>query len=134
MWFLVHRKWNSFDTKSFIFYPWVPFRDKNNNNDNASDNDDDDDDDDDDDADADYGDNKIENDNEEGGGNPRWSKHGLIQEETCNYIILYDKLNYTRIFWLVLTYDLLEDRYIESVKIISILDSMLPYACTVIDH
>ena len=58
----------------------------------------------------------------------------LIQEETCNYIMLYDKLNYTRIFWLVLTYDLLEDRYIESVKIISILDSMLPYACTVIDH
>ena len=58
----------------------------------------------------------------------------LIQEETCNYIMLYDKLNYTRIFWLALTYDLLEDRYIESVKIISILDSMLPYACTVIDH
>ena len=58
----------------------------------------------------------------------------LIQEETCNYIMLYDKLNYTRIFLLVLTYDLLEDRYIESVKIISILDSMLPYACTVIDH
>ena len=58
----------------------------------------------------------------------------LIQEEACNYIMLYDKLNYTRMFWLVLTYDLLEDRYIESVKIISILDSMLPYACTVIDH
>ena len=94
LWFLVHRKWNSFDTKSCIFYPWVPFRDKNNNNDNASDNDDDDDDDDDDDADADYGDNKIENDNEEGGRNPRWSnissrrKHVTTSCYTISWIIL----------------------------------------------
>ena len=92
LWFLVHKKWNSFDTKSCIFYPWVPFRDKNNNNnDNANDNDDYDDDDD---ADADYGDNKIENDNEEGGGNPRWSnisskrKHVTTSCYMTSWIIL----------------------------------------------
>ena len=93
LWFLVHKKWNSFETKSCIFYPWVPFRDKNNNNDNASDKDDYDDDDDDDDADADYGDNKIENDNEEGGGNPRGSnilsrrKHVTTSYYTISWII-----------------------------------------------
>ena len=139
LWFLVHRKWNSFDTKSCIFYPWIPFRDKNNNNDYADDDDDDDDDDadddedDDDDADADYGDNKIENDNEEGGGNPRWSnissrrKHVTTSCYTISFIIheLFDWLLHM-IYW--------RTGASKASKFISILDSMLPSACTVIDH
>ena len=131
LWFLVHRKWNSFDTKSCIFYPWVPFRDKNNNNDNASDKDDYDDDDDD--ADADYGDNKIENDNEEGGGNPRWSnissrrKHVTTSYYTISWIIheFFDWFLHM-IYW--------RTGASKASKFISILDSMLPSAFTVIDH
>ena len=58
----------------------------------------------------------------------------LIQEETCNYIMLYDKLNYTEFFDWFLHMIYWRTGASKASKFISILDSMLPSACTVIDH
>ena len=52
----------------------------------------------------------------------------LIQEETCNYIILYDKLNYTEFFDWLLHMIYQRTGASKASKFISILDSMLPYA------